>query len=313
VDSEERVRRMEEDGLVSPEQAALLRESLGNRAYRGAAAPASLGPTHATVRWLLITCTALVLMALVGWFVFLGEPGVPELPQDVAQTLNQPEELGLMNRTISVVLAVALLLALPLVLWTWLYNSLVSKEEAVLEAWAQTESTYQRRTDLIPALVETISRYLKHERETLGEVSATRGEANAALSEAVEKLAAAEAKASRMGSERGGGLIEDETALAQLAAAESAVETGLKSVIAIAEDYPELRSSDQFLELQAQLEGTENRINVARLRFNEKVRAFNAAIRHLPGSLVAGIGNFRRKAYFQAEEGTDRALGLEYD
>ena len=102
-------------------------------------------------------------------------------------------------------------------------------------------------------------------------------------------------------------------ALAQLAAAESAVETGLKSVIAIAEDYPELRSSDQFLELQAQLEGTENRINVARLRFNEKVRAFNAAIRHLPGSLVAGIGNFRRKAYFQAEEGTDRALGLEYD
>jgi LemA protein len=85
-----------------------------------------------------------------------------------------------------------------------------------------------------------------------------------------------------------------------------------KANVALAEDYPELRASDQFLELQAQLEGTENRINIARLRFNGAVSDYNAAIRRLPGTLVAAFGNFRRKAYFQAEEGGAQAPAVEF-
>jgi len=216
-----------------------------------------------------------------------------------------------MNKGISGLLAVALFLIAPLILWMWLHNSLVTKEETVFEAWAQTESNLERRADLIPALVETVSRYLRHEAETLTSVTAQRGAAS--LAQALDELIAAQKASADIVGEEGSDVISDEAELAALYAAQERVGQRMHSFLAVAESYPELRSSDQFLELQAQLEGTENRINVARMRFNEAVSTYNAAIRRLPASLVAGAGGFERKAYFQADPEAREEPELAFD
>lgn len=217
-----------------------------------------------------------------------------------------------MNKTVSTGLAILVLLIVPILLWVWQYNSLVTKEEKVYAAWAQTESNYQRRADLIPALIDTVSRYLKHESKTLKEVTAERGSAVSALAGAIEELIEAQKSAADHQRQGGPKIIEQEEALKQLYAAQLRVGRGMTQLLGVVEDYPELRSSDQFLELQAQLEGTENRINVARMRFNEAVRHYNAAMRRLPGSLVATAGNFQRKAYFRSEEEARNAPELRF-
>jgi LemA protein len=296
---------MEESGQLSREQAALLRDSLGRRG------PAAAPPTRRRRPTWLALLALFALVVLFGFALFGGGSG-PQEVQDVAQTLNQPGGQGAMNRPLSIVLAVALLLVVPLLLWVWLHNDLVRREEAVFAAWAQTESNFQRRADLIPALVETLSRYLRHESETLTAVTAERAKAAAAMSGAVDTLLQANKEAVDLLREHGREIVERDDALASLFAAQTAVGQKVQGLLAIAEDYPDLRSADQFLELQAQIEGTENRINVARMRFNEAVRDYNAAIRRLPGSLVAGVGNFRRKAYFQADEAAADAPELRF-
>jgi LemA protein len=142
---------------------------------------------------------------------------------------------------------------------------------------------------------------MEHERTTLTEVTDRRSAVGEALDALVTQQAAATdaLHAATPDSEQG---------VAMLGARQSALLTGLRSVMATAEAYPDLRSADQFLALQAELEGTENRINVARLRFNEAVQDFNGAIRRLPGSLVAGFGQFQRKAYFTADPGNEAAV-----
>jgi LemA protein len=218
-----------------------------------------------------------------------------------------------MNKTLSTFLAIALFLILPLAIWVWLHNAMVGKEEAVFEAWAQTESNLQRRADLVPALVETVSRYLRHETQTLESVTAARGQAAEQLGSAIDELI----RVDKEMSDRLRGLsrkaLEEESALGALFAAQNRVARGITGVLAVVEDYPELRSADQFLELQAQLEGTENRINVARIRFNEAVADYNASIRRLPGTLVASVGGFRRKAYFRSEEEARDAPELAFE
>jgi LemA protein len=232
--------------------------------------------------------------------------------QDVTRTLNQPGEYGVMNRTLSGALAIALLLGIPILLWAWLHNSLVRKEERVFEAWAQTESNFQRRADLVPALVDTVSRYLKHESTTLVQVTQERSAAQKQLAGAVEELLRAEKQSSELRKEERP-IIEDEARLQALLETEQRLRDRMNAIFAIAESYPELKASDQFLELQAQLEGTENRINVARMRFNEAVRSYNASIRMLPSSLVASAGNFQRKAYFQSAEEARSAPALAFE
>ena len=197
--------------------------------------------------------------------------------------------------------------------WAWLHNSLVGKEERVFQAWAQTESNFQRRADLIPALIETVSRYLRHERETLAAVTEARGASVASLSAAIERLIQAEKGTTDLIAARGAGLVEEDGAMAALFDAHAKVGRSMTTLLGVAESYPELRSSDQFLELQAQLEGTENRINVARMRFNDSVRVYNGAIRRLPGTLVAQVGNFRRKAYFRSDEEARHAPALSFN
>jgi LemA protein len=311
VHSEEKLRRMVADGVLTPSQAARLRESLNwNRTHADEAADSAHRPARkAVAKWLLAVVGAALVIALL---VLTIDSGVDnQAPQDVATTLNEPGGIGQMNKSFSGLLAIALFLIVPLLLWILLHNSLVTKEEAVFEAWAQTESNLQRRAALIPALVDTVSRYLRHESETLTSVTGQRSDAE--LSAVLDELIAAHKASAELVQKDGSTIVESDADLAALYAAQQSVGQRMHSFLAVAESYPQLHSSDQFLELQAQLEGTENRINVARMRFNESVAAYNASIRKLPGSLVASVGSFDRKAYFQADEASHNDPELAFD
>ncbi len=304
MEPEDRIDRMQAAGVITPEQAAMLRASLERRTP---ARPRSRPGAHA---WYL----SAALVAALAMLVLAGalSSGDGALVQDVAESMNQPGGSA-MNKGVSSLVAVVLLLVVPLLIWSWLHNDLVSKEEATYAAWAQVESNYQRRADLIPALVETVSRYLRHESDTLTRVVGERGEGLERFQKTVDGLLAAQRESTEQMAALEGRPPADESTLEAVARAQESVGARLRGLLALAEDYPELRSADHFLELQAQVEGTENRINVARMRFNEAVRAFNGATRRLPGNLVAAVGNFRRKAYFQAEDDARDAapLGLE--
>ena len=299
MDPKERIGRMEERGVLTPEQGAMLRASLSPMA----GSPGGTTPAPQRRRSIAGWSLAGGALSLVALFIVLASV-TPDPAQidDVSKTLNQVGGYGEMNRALSTVLGVGILVLVPLLVWVFTHNSLVSREERVFEAWADTESNMQRRADLIPALVDTVSRYLEHEHGTFTEVSGQRAAALKEAKASLDELIRATRDTAELMRQRGAAAVEDEALLRRLAEAEARMGAGVRTVMAVAEAYPELRSSDQFLELQGQLEGTENRINVARMRFNEAVRAYNAAIRYLPGSLVASLGNFHRKAYFQSSE-----------
>ncbi len=310
MDAEARIARMQAEGLINAAQAEGLRQGIAAQAGNGTAVaerPRRRG-------WIVAASLAggiVVVVLAVLLFGGMEIAGELEEVQNVAETLNQPEAVGTMNRSLAAVLASVVLLAVPILVLLWSYNGLVSKEEAVLAAWAQTESNFQRRADLVPALVETVSRFMKHERETLTAVTDERSQSLDALAKAVDAVVARQARAAE--TEKQGAALDDQSRLTALYEAEAAVGKEVAGILAVAEAYPQLRSADQFLELQAQLEGTENRINVTRMRFNEAVGVYNGAIRRLPGNLIASVGGFRRKAYFQAAEGAERAPGVEFD
>lgn len=300
-DARSRIERMEQSGLITNAQADRLRAGLIAGAGNSMAPPDE--SSRRRLPWTALMAVALLVLALI---VFLAWPSGdgPGVVQDVASSLNQPESVGAMNKFLSVSIAIFVLVVVPVIILAASYNSLVNKEEAVLTGWGQVESQFQRRADLVPALVETVTRYMRHERETLSDITAQRQPDLDRLAEAVDNLAA---RQQQLADARGDdeSLIENQEALTRLFTGSAAVERDIKGLLAVVEDYPELASSDQFLELQAQLEGTENRINVARLRFNEAVGEYNSAMRRIPGNLAAGLGGFRRKAYFRAEEGSD--------
>ena len=166
------------------------------------------------------------------------------------------------------------------------YNGLVEKDEAVATAWSNVETQYQRRADLIPNLVNTVKGYAAHESETLESVIAARSAATSI------NLTADELTPEK---------------IAEYQAAQQQVRSALGRLIAIAENYPDLKANQNFLELQAQLEGTENRIAVARKEFNEIARTYNVAVRRFPANLVAGICGFDTKAYFEADAAAAQA------
>ncbi|QQG37395.1 MAG: LemA family protein [Micavibrio aeruginosavorus] len=201
-----------------------------------------------------------------------------------------------MNKSLSSVISIALI-SLPLIgslIWFALcYNGLVNKEEDVLASWAQVESNYQRRADLIPNLVSSVKTYIEHENQTMTDIARLRSQADTVTQE--------NAKAQEIGKDAVAHL-NDEAYMTSLAKAQQNLGGQVRNLMLAVESYPALRSSDQFMQLQAQLEGTENRINVARMAFNEAVGTFNSSIRRMPGSLIAGMGNFQRKAYFKADE-----------
>lgn len=163
------------------------------------------------------------------------------------------------------------------------YNSLQVQEEAVFKAWADIEATLQRRGDLIPNLVETVKGYAKHEAETLEAVINARAKATS-LKISTDDLS-------------------NPTAMANFQAAQGGLTSALGKLMVVVEKYPDLKANQNFLDLQTQLEGTENRINVARQRYNKTVEEFNGAIRQFPASLTNSILlHLERKEYFKADD-----------
>ena len=171
------------------------------------------------------------------------------------------------------------------------YNKMVTMEEAVKSSWSNVETQYQRRADLIPNLVNTVKGYAAHESETLESVIAARSAATS-INLTAEDLTPEK--------------------IAEYQAAQQQVRSALGRLIAIAENYPDLKANQNFLELQAQLEGTENRIAVARKEFNEVAQRYNVAVRRFPTNLVAGIFGFEKKAYFEAAEAAATAPTVQF-
>ena len=174
------------------------------------------------------------------------------------------------------------------------YNGLVTMDENVSGQWSNVETQYQRRADLIPNLVNTVKGYASHEKETL------------------EGVVEARSKATQMTVDANDLTPEK---LAEYQKAQGAVTSALGKLLAITENYPDLKANQNFLELQAQLEGTENRINVARTNFNNAAKKFNTAIRRFPKNILAGLFGFEKRAYFEAAEGSEqapKAIGFRY-
>lgn len=171
------------------------------------------------------------------------------------------------------------------------YNSLVSMDENVSGQWSNVETQYQRRADLIPNLVNTVKGYAAHEKETLEGVIAARSQATQIKVDPTD-------------------LTPEK--LAEYQKAQGAITSALGKLLAITENYPDLKANQNFLELQAQLEGTENRINVARKNFNDAAKAYNTVIRRFPKNLLAGMFGFDKRAYFEAAEGAEQAPQVQF-
>ena len=186
------------------------------------------------------------------------------------------------------------LIAVIAVIAFWLvsvYNGMVGLDEGVNTAWANVETQYQRRADLIPNLVNTVKGYAQHEQSTFEAVVNARSKATSITIDP-----------SNVTPEK---LQEFQQAQGELASA-------LGRLIAISENYPDLKASEQFKELQAQLEGTENRINVARTNFNKEAQKYNTTIRTFPKNLFAGMLGFTQRAYFESEAGANQAPKVEF-
>ena len=166
------------------------------------------------------------------------------------------------------------------------YNGFVNREEELKSAWSNVETQYQRRADLIPNLVNTVKGYAAHETQTLNEVTEARARATSI------NLSADDLTPER---------------LAQFQRAQAEVRSALGRLIAVSESYPDLKANQNFLELQAQLEGTENRIAVARKDFNAAAQQYNVSVRRFPANLVARMFGFGQKPYFESAEGAAAA------
>lgn len=192
------------------------------------------------------------------------------------------------NKGLIITIVVIVLVAL----WGILsYNGLVSMDENVSNQWANVETQYQRRSDLIPNLVNTVKGYAKHESQTLEAVMAARSQATQVK------------------------IDPSNCTPQQLAAYQKAqgdVTTALGKLLAITENYPDLKATDNFKMLQEQLEGTENRINVARKDFNDSAKKYNTSLRRFPRNIIASMFGFEKRNYFEAEAGAEKAPKVEF-
>ncbi|MFQ5568800.1 MAG: LemA family protein [Rhodothermales bacterium] len=173
------------------------------------------------------------------------------------------------------------------------YNSLVAEEENVEEAWANVETQYQRRADLIPNLVSTVRGAADFERGTLEAVTNARARATSINLTADD--------------------LSDPARVRQFQEAQAQLGGALSRLLFVAENYPDLRATEAFRDLQTQLEGTENRINVARTRYNDAVRIYNTKVRKFPAALFAGILGFTRRASFEADPGAEQAPTVDFN
>jgi LemA protein len=199
--------------------------------------------------------------------------------------------IGNMKKGLTVLLIVA---AVVLGIFLWVkgaYNKMVTADEGVQAAWAQVENVYQRRADLIPSLVATVKGYAQHESETLENVVAARAKATQTLVDPSDL---------------------SEEAIARFNEAQGELSSALGRLLMIQENYPDLKANQNFSELQAQLEGTENRIATERMKFNETARAYNTLIRKFPDNIIASMFGFEKKGYFEAQAGAETAPKVEF-
>jgi len=173
------------------------------------------------------------------------------------------------------------------------YNSMVSMEEGVKSSWSQVENQYQRRLDLIPNLVETVKGYASHESSVFEEVATARASAGGVMQMSDD-------------------LLDDPEAFARFQQAQTSLGGALTRLLSVTENYPELKANEQFLALQDQLEGTENRISTERKRFNDSVLSYNTYIRMFPKNLIANMSGFRQKEYFKAQAGAESAPKVQF-
>lgn len=171
------------------------------------------------------------------------------------------------------------------------YNKIVTTNEGVGAAWSQVENQYQRRADLIPNLVNTVKGYAEHESTTLEGVVEARAKATQVTLD-VNNL--------------------DEASIAKYQQAQGELSSALGRLMAISESYPDLKANENFMQLQSQLEGTENRIATERKRFNDAVKDYNTYIRTFPRNIIANMFNFTAKGYFQAEQGAEKAPEVQF-
>ena len=187
---------------------------------------------------------------------------------------------------------IVLIVAAIVVVWGITgYNGLVGMDEGVQTKWADVETQYQRRADLIPNLVNTVKGYAAHESETLQAVVEARAKATSVNIDPTNITA---------------------EQMANFQKAQDGVSSALGRLLVTVEKYPELKANENFRELQAQLEGTENRISVARRDFNEAARKYNTTLRSFPKNILAGIFGFEKKSYFEAHEGSDQAPTVQF-
>ena len=196
-------------------------------------------------------------------------------------------------KTLAAVLGALVLLILVVGVWAvGAYNGLVGRNENVSKAWAQVESQYQRRFDLIPNLVETVKGSAKFEKETLTAVVDAR---------------------SRVGSMNvDKSVLNDPAAFKKFEDAQAGLSSALSRLMVVVEKYPDIKSTQGFRDLQVQLEGTENRIAVARKDFNDAAQEYNTAIKIFPGALVAGFGGFKERPYFSAAPAAAQAPAVKF-
>lgn len=193
-----------------------------------------------------------------------------------------------MKKTWIIIIAV---LAVIVVYGITSYNSMVAQDEAVETAWSNVENQYQRRADLIPNLVNTVKGYAAHEKETFDAVVSARAKATQTTI-SIDELTPEKMEAYQK--------------------AQGAVGSALSRLLAITENYPDLKANENFQTLQAQLEGTENRISVERRKFNEVAKAYNTNIRRFPKNIFAGMFGFEKRPYFEAEEGSEKAPEVKF-
>ena len=194
----------------------------------------------------------------------------------------------------STLITVTVIVIIVLALFFWVknsYNGLVKADEQVKAAWSQVENVYQRRADLIPNLVATVKGYAEHESETLESVVEARSKATQ-VSVDPENL--------------------DPDRIAEYQAAQGELSQALGRLIMLQENYPDLKANQNFRDLQAQLEGTENRIATERMKFNETARSYNTMVRSFPKNIFASMFGFETKGYFEASEGAQTAPKVEF-
>jgi LemA protein len=192
------------------------------------------------------------------------------------------------------IIALLVVLGVVLIIFMWAkngYNRMVGQEEQVTTAWSQVENVYQRRADLIPNLVATVQGYASHEKETLEGVVNARAKATQTTIDPTNMTA---------------------DQMAKFQEAQGELSQALGRLMVVVERYPDLKANQNFLELQAQLEGTENRITVERQKYNETVRVYNTTIRRFPANILAGMFGFERKVNFEAKEGADVAPVVQF-